>query len=119
MAECPNNVSLWTVQQLKDFLQERNINLSGNKPELVSKVTDIIVTDNLERELEAVPFQSVEYSAPPSFSGLPNAANWVSERFPVILEEAVTVYLKLGVGIQKTFIQVLGFASVAIYLILK
>ena len=51
MAECPDNISLCTVQQLKDFLREHNINLSGIKPELVSKVTDIIATDSIMREL--------------------------------------------------------------------
>jgi len=77
--------------------------LSGNKPELVSKVTDIITTDSIKRELEAVPFQSIEYSVPPSFSSLPNAANWVFEEFPVILENAVTVYLKARSGYTKNF----------------
>ena len=61
------------------------------------------MTDSLERELEAVPFQSVEYSAPPSFSCLPSAGNWVSEGFPVILENAVSVYLKARSGYTKNF----------------
>ena len=60
MAESVYNVDSWTVEQLKEFLRDRNINLSGNKSELVRKVADIIATDDLENELEALPFQSVE-----------------------------------------------------------
>ena len=80
MAECGNDLSLWTVDQLKAFLREHRVPLSGNKAELVRKVADIFATDNLEKEIEAVPFQAVEYSPPPSFNDLPDAG-WVSEVF--------------------------------------
>ena len=51
MSETANNVNLWTVEQLKKLLHYQNISLSGNKPELEKKVTDIIALDSLEREL--------------------------------------------------------------------
>ena len=38
----------WTVEQLKDFLCQRRIPLSGNKEEPAKKVYDIVETDNLE-----------------------------------------------------------------------
>jgi len=72
------------------FLRDRRIPVSGNKAELVS---DIFYTDSLENEIGAVPFQSVEFSPPPSFNELPTSA-WISEGFPVITEAAVSTYLK-------------------------
>ena len=62
MAECRNEFVSWTVDQLKVFLRVRRIPLSGNKAELVKKVADIFATDSLENEIEAVPFDSVEFS---------------------------------------------------------
>ena len=58
------------------------------------KVPDIFYTDSLENEIGAVPFQSVEFSPPPSFNELPTSA-WTSEGFPVITEAAVS-RLKVG-----------------------
>ena len=46
----------WTVDQLKSFLRERRIPLTGNKEELIKKVADIVYTDRLEEEIEASPF---------------------------------------------------------------
>ena len=92
MAESGNRFSSWRVDQLKDFLRDRRIPLSGNNAELVRKVTDIFETDSLENEIGAVPFQSVEFSPPPSFNDLP--ATWLTEGFPVITETAVSTYLK-------------------------
>ena len=54
MAECNNMFVSWTVDQLKAFLQERRVPLSGNKSELVRKVADIFATDSLENEIETV-----------------------------------------------------------------
>ena len=62
MAESGNRFSSWTVEQLKDFLRDRQIPLSGNKAELVRKVSDIFETDCLENEIGAVPFQSIDFS---------------------------------------------------------
>ena len=59
----------WTVEQLKDFLRHQQIPLTGNKAELAEKVYDIVQTDNLEEELEAVPIQSADF---PEFNELPN-----------------------------------------------
>ena len=74
MAECGNEFVSWTVDLLKAFLRERRIPLSGNKAELVKKAADIFTTDSLENEIEAVPFDSVEYSSLPNFNDLPGAA---------------------------------------------
>jgi len=67
MAESGNDFSSWTVDQMKDFLRDCQIPVSGNKVELVRKVSDIFYTDSLENEIGAVPFQSVEFS-PPGFN---------------------------------------------------
>ena len=71
----------WTVEQLKEFLRDRNISLAGNKAELVRKVSDIIATDDLKRDLEALPFQTVDYPIPPSFNGLSAATDWLLKVF--------------------------------------
>jgi len=63
----------------------------------VRKVSDISYTDSLENEIGAVPFQSVEFSPPPSFNELPSST-WISEGFPVITEAAVNTYLKARSG---------------------
>ena len=102
MAECGNEFVSWTVDQLKAFLRERQIPLSGNKTELVKKVADMFATDSLENEIEAVPFDSVEYSSPPNFNDLPGAG-WASDGFPIITESAVTDYLKTRSGYTKNF----------------
>ena len=103
MAEGTNNVNSWTAEQLKEFLHDRNISLAGNKAELVRKVSDIIATDDLERDLEALPFQTVDYPMPPSFNDLSAATDWATEGFPVILEMQVTAYLKAKGGYTKNF----------------
>jgi len=76
---------LWTVEQLKEFLRDQNISLAGNKAELVKKICDIIATDDLERDLEALPFQTVDYPVPPSFNDLSAATDWGYLRFPSYL----------------------------------
>ena len=78
MVECDNGFVSWTIDQLKAFLQEHRVPLSGNKSELVRKVTDIFMTDSLENEIEAVPFEFMEYSSPPNFNDL-SVAGWSSE----------------------------------------
>ena len=62
MAESDESYRSWTVEQLKAFLRERRIPLSGNKKELVQKVTDIVHTDRLEEDIKAIPFQITELS---------------------------------------------------------
>ena len=92
----------WTVDQLKDFLRQRRIPLSGNKEVLAKKVYDIVQTDNLEEELEAVPFQRADFPAPPSFIELPNEG-WSKDDFPLITESLVSSYLKTREGYTKNF----------------
>lgn len=101
MAEC-NEYHSWTVDKLKVFLRERRVPLSGNKKELVQKVTDIIHTDRLEEDIEAQPFQNVEFSPPPSFDKLP-ADEWVDDDLPLVTESSVTTYLKARSGYTKNF----------------
>jgi len=38
----------WTVDQLKAFLRERWVPLSGNKEQLVKQVADTVATNDLE-----------------------------------------------------------------------
>ena len=71
--------------------------------ELVRKVSDIISTDDLERDLGALPFQTMDYPMPPSFNDLSVATDWATEGFPVILETQVTAYLKAKGGYTKIF----------------
>jgi len=52
MVESVNNVDSWTVEQQTAFLRNLNINLSGNKLELLRKVADIIDTDDSENEFK-------------------------------------------------------------------
>jgi len=49
-----------------------------------------------------VPFQSVEFSPPPSFNELPTSA-WTSEGFPVTTEATVSTYLKAQSGYTKNY----------------
>ena len=105
MAECDDEFVSRTVDQLKAFLQERQIPLLGNKLELVRKVADIFTTDSLENEIETVLFELVEYSSPPNFNDFP-AAGWASEGFTLLTESAVTDNLKEEVAIRRIFVQV-------------
>ena len=66
------------------------------------KVADTFAMDNLENEIDAVPFDSVEYSSPPSFNDLPGAG-WVCEHCLLIMESAVTDYLKARIWYTKNF----------------
>ena len=43
----------WTVDQLKAFLQERQIPLSGNKEELVKKVAEVSSTTLSRKKIGA------------------------------------------------------------------
>ena len=60
MAEGVEQYCLWSVDQLKSFLRERRIPLTGNKEELIKKVADIIYIDKLEEEIETLPYQCVD-----------------------------------------------------------
>ena len=80
MAEGGELYRSWTVDQLKAFLRERQIPLAGNKVKLIQKVADVAYTDSLEEELGATAFQSVMYSAPPSFQQLPTDG-WTGDDF--------------------------------------
>jgi len=57
-----NNINLWTVeQQGAGFKHYRKVSLSGKKTELVNEISDIIATDGLQRENEALPSQMVDF----------------------------------------------------------
>ena len=102
MAEGVELYRSWTVDQLKTFLRERRIPLTGNKAELVQKVADVVYTDRLEEEIEATAFQCVTYTSPPSFEQLP-ADGWTGDDFPLVREGNVTAYLKEKGGYTKNF----------------
>ena len=95
MAEGVESYQKWTVEEVKDFLRQRRIPLTGNKVELVKKVYDIAQTDYLEEELEAVPFQCANFPAPPGFTELPNE-NWIEDDFPLVTESQVRNKLSKG-----------------------
>ena len=101
MAEGVELYRSWTVDQLKAFLQERRVPLSGNKEQLVKKVADIVATDDLEGQIQAVPFQRIDYPSPPEFSELSNDVNWTGDDFPLVAESSVTTYLKDRDGYTK------------------
>ena len=101
MAEGVEGYLKWTVEQLKDFLRQRRIPLTGNKADLAEKVYDIVQTDKLE-ELEAVPFQCADFPTPPGFIELPKE-NWTEDDFPLVTETQVTSYLKAKQGYTKNF----------------
>ena len=62
MAEGVEEYHLWAVDQLKTFLRGlHSLQLETRKT--CQKVVDIVYTDRLEEEIEASPFQSVEYLA--------------------------------------------------------
>ena len=93
----------WTVDQLKAFLRNKHVPLSGNKEQLVKKVADIIATDDLEGQIQAVPFQRNDYPSPHEFVELPNSTTWTGDNFPLVAESSVTTYLKDRDGYTKNF----------------
>ena len=65
-------------------------------------MTDIVHTDRLEEDIEAIPFQNTEFPPPPGFDKLP-ADNWVDDDLPLVMESSVTTYLKARSGYTKNF----------------
>ena len=102
MAEGVEEYRSWTVDQLKAFLRERRIPLTGKKEELIKKVADIVYTDRLEEEIEACPFHCVDYPSPPGFDELPSDG-WADDDFPLVTESSVIAYLKARSGYTKNF----------------
>ncbi len=47
----------WTVEQLKDFLRDRRLPVSGTKAELITRVGACYDTEFFESELEVEAFQ--------------------------------------------------------------
>jgi len=116
MADGVEQYSSWTVDQLKSFLREQQIPLTGNKEELIKKIADIVYMDRLEEEIEASLFQCVDNPFPPSFDELPSD-NWTNDDFPLITETRVSVYLKARSGYTKIFKLEFACVSVVTYLI--
>ena len=69
MAECGNKFVLWMVDQLKMFLREQLIPLSGSKVKLMKKVADIFTTDSLENEIERQ-YHLNQWSTPPHLTSM-------------------------------------------------
>ena len=97
-------LSSWTVEQLKDYLRENNLPLSGNKAELVSRVSACLDTTFFEAELRVQPFQKFnnEGNDVPRFESLP-LGSWSKENFPIVAEDDVKSYLKNRGGYTKNY----------------
>jgi len=77
-------ICTWTVDQLKAFLQERQIPLTGNKAELAD-----IMYDSLKEEIGTTTFQSVTYTVLPGFEHFP-IDGWTGDNFPLVTDSKVT-----------------------------
>ena len=57
-------LTTWTVDQLKDFLGDRHLPITGTKAELVNRVGACYDTEFLESEVDVVPFQQFSSNVP-------------------------------------------------------
>ena len=65
---------------------------SSISEQLVKKVADIIATDDLEGQIQAVPFQCAEYPSP-DFSELLNDELWTGDDFPHWLQKMMSLLI--------------------------
>jgi len=74
----------WTVDQLKEYLKEHHLPVTGVKSELVKRVKDCVDILFYEEELNAKTFQQFHSSSsvPPSFDSIPKGP-WSKENFPL------------------------------------
>ena len=91
---------LWTVEQLKIYLKEKELPVSGQKNELVKRVVDFQEAEALQAELGAVAFQNLSVPAALPFEGLPNSG-WSIGELPQVTEERAIAYLKRLGGFTK------------------
>ena len=78
--------SLWTVEQLKIYLKEKELPVSGQKNELVKRVVDFQEVEALQAELGAVVFQNLSVPAALPLESLPNSG-WSIGELPQVTEE--------------------------------
>ena len=55
--------SLWTVEQIKIYLKEKELPVSGRKNELVKRVVDFQEAEALQAEIGTVAFQNLSIPA--------------------------------------------------------
>ena len=92
----------WTVEQLKIYLKEKELPVSGQKNELVKRVVDFQEAEALQAELGAVAFQNLSVPAALPFEGLPNSG-WSIGELPQVTEERAIAYLKRLGGFTKNY----------------
>ena len=92
--------SLWTVEQLKIYLKEKELPVSGQKNKLVKRVVDFQEVEALQAELGAVAFQNLSVPAALPFESLPNSG-WSIGELPQVTEEWAILYLKCLGGFTK------------------
>ena len=69
---------LWTVEQLKIYLKEKELPVSSRKNELVKRVVDFQEAEALQAGLGAVAFQNLSVPAALPFESLPNSGRSIS-----------------------------------------
>ena len=93
----------WTVDELKRFLRDHHLPVSGVKSELVKRVEDCYNTMFFEDELGVVPFQAFHGDMPaPELESLP-AGPWKKDSLPLIKEEDALNYLTRKGGYTKNY----------------
>ena len=93
---------LWTVEQLKIYLKEKELPVSSRKNELVKRVVDFQEAEALQAELGAVVFQNLSVPAALPFESLPNSG-WSIGELPQVTEEQAILYLKRLGGFTKNY----------------
>ena len=93
---------LWTVEQLKIYLKEKELPVSGRKNELVKRFGDFQEAEALQAELGAVAFQNLSVPAALPFESLPNSG-WSIGELPQVTEERDIAYLKRLGGFMKNY----------------
>lgn len=94
----------WNVQQLKDYLREHHLPLTGVKSDLAERVRDCLDTSFLETEMGAKSFQHFHDDSVvlPAFTSLPEGP-WNKGGFPVVKEGDAKGYLQKKGGYTKNY----------------
>ncbi len=94
----------WTVDQLKEYLKEHHVPVTGVKSELVKRVKNCVDILFYEEELNAKTFQQFHSSSnvPPSFDSIPKGP-WSKENFPLVKKQDVMDYLVNKGGYTKNY----------------
>lgn len=94
----------WNVEQLKDYLREYHLPVTGVKSELIQRIRDCLDTRFLETEIGANTFQHFhdDKAIFPEFTSLPEGP-WREEDFPVVKEKDAKDYLRKKGGYTKNY----------------